>query len=35
MKEKTNRRIESMKKDYNFGVEVEMNGIRRKDAARM
>ena len=35
MKEKTNRRIESMKKDYNFGVEVEMNGIRRKDAARI
>ena len=35
MKENTNRRIESMKNDYNFGVEVEMNGIKRKDAARI
>ena len=35
MKENTNRRIESMKNDYSFGVEVEMNGIKRKDAARI
>ena len=35
MKEKTARQIESLKKDYTFGVEVEMNGITRHEAAKI
>ena len=33
MTEKTARQIESIKNDYNFGVEVEMNHITRQNAA--
>lgn len=33
MTEKTTRQIESMKNEYKFGVEVEMNHITRKNAA--
>ena len=35
MKEKTAQQIANMKKDYTFGVEVEMNGIMRSQAARI
>lgn len=35
MKEKTAQQIANMKKDYTFGVEVEMNGIMRSRAARI
>ena len=35
MKEKTATQIANMKKDYTFGVEVEMNGITRREAARI
>ena len=35
MKEKTATQIANMKKDYTFGVEVEMNGIMRSRAARI
>lgn len=35
MTEKTTRQIENMKSDYNIGVEVEMNHITRKHAARL
>ena len=34
MTEKTTQQIENMKNDYNFGIEVEMNNITRKDAAK-
>ena len=34
MTEKTARQIEAMKKDYNFGTEVEMNHITRQNAAK-
>ena len=35
MTEKTARQIESMKTNYNFGVEVEMNHITRQNAAKV
>ena len=35
MTEKTTRQIESIKNDYNFGVEVEMNHITRQKAAKV
>ena len=35
MKEKTAQQIGNMKKDYTFGVEVEMNGITRREAAQI
>ena len=35
MTEKTARQIESIKNDYNFGVEVEMNHISRHKAAKI
>ena len=35
MKEKTASQVANMKKDYTFGVEVEMNGIMRSRAARI
>jgi hypothetical protein len=35
MNDKTTRQIEAIKNDYNFGTEVEMNGITRRKAAQI